>query len=174
MQALIDRVRIAAPVLDKHGLLSAKQLDGTLAALRKEVSDNAQGFTSVSRIRVKFGELLPALADDVLIPLTGLLIDGAPAATFQQLNVFEKTGKLRGVIKRKYRRPNTASGGPSTENGFISGVMLTSGTHLDESAPFGLSQGSYYLRWSEIKDRVAFEISAEKLSEDAGLERSRW
>lgn len=118
-------------------------------------------------MKVTFEELfqLGAGNDDKLIPIlaSDALLDLAPRTSLEGLTLLGKQGEVKGTIARKYMEK---------------GLYGTTWTKLDyrdkdgkTQTAGGLSLDAVTLRWKDVKDRVADDMSEAKAREDLELTR---
>lgn len=107
--------------------------------------------------------------DDKLFPLSryNWLLDLAANHTFEGLTLLGKQGEEKGRFKTKV-----------VVNGFygynfISSLLRYEDKEDKERLAWGIAEDAYTLRWKDLKQRIADDMSEEKALEDIRLERDK-
>lgn len=146
-----------------HGLTEAK-----IALQQQEQGGKAEvppGSSELLGLQLKFKDIFGVRDDELLMPLTSALALYAPESSFAGLTVYGKHREIKtriiGKMKIWYSGVSTYSIGESyyatafeTEKGY----MRPGGNEI-------------LLRWGDIKDKLAFDMSDGKLEEDAAMQR---
>lgn len=121
-------------------------------------------------MKVTFQELfaLGPEDDDKLVPIIShaALLAMAPRATFEGMTLLGKQGEAKGPTTRKFKERVASQFGSiladRLEYKDVKGSVKTAG---------GWSYDAVTLRWKDVKNRVADEVSDAKAAEDLDLER---
>jgi hypothetical protein len=134
-------------------------------------------------IKVTFQDIfqLTSQDDDKLIPILSYytMLANSPSATFEGLSLYGKDGELKGAITRKYivstadyptSWVNAGSAGRSRFS-FVDALEYKDPKTGKLEIASGNASDAVNLRWADIKDRIADDMSEEKASEDRRLVR---
>ncbi|MDA2925553.1 hypothetical protein MYX65_13050, partial [Acidobacteria bacterium AH-259-L09] len=127
-------------------------------------------------MKVTFQELfqLGPEDDDKLLPIVSHrgLLAMAPSASFEGLTLLGKKGEVKGTITGKKKHP-----GESTLFGLklpVHGLQYKDPEGKLVTSKIKWGQDAYTIRWKDIKDRIADEMSEAKAIENLRLERDWW
>jgi hypothetical protein len=137
-------------------------------------------------VKVSFQEIfqLSARDDEKLIPILSYMemLSNAPSATFEGLTLYGKEGEVKGTITRKYTvstmdYPVTWANAGVLRRGYF--VFVDALEYKDpKSGKLEIARGNAYdavnLRWKDIKNRNADDMSEEKAAEDRRLLREAY
>ena len=139
-------------------------------------------------VKVSFEEIyrLGDLNDDKLVPILShpSILDSAPGSTFEGLTLYGKDGEVKGTITRKYTvstkdYPSTYSTRLAQQHGtfvpgyfnFVDALEYKDSKNGDLEMARGNAPDAVNLRWGDIKNRLADDISQEKTIGDMKLLR---
>lgn len=191
VQAIIRNVRASQFVLKDGNRIDYKQVHGLILAMRDssrraladykialqqaeqgEKAEPASGSEELLNLRVRFREIFPDASDDLLFPLDEAVVVYAPESSFAGLSVYGRHGELKGRIVGKQKEWNTTHG--SGFSGFtpIDGTRYWTILTTDDKRLYGNAWriDANNVKWGDIKNRIAFEVSERKSGEDRKLE----
>jgi hypothetical protein len=120
-------------------------------------------------MKTTFQELygLAAADDDKLLPILSYqaMVRAMPQSTLAGLTLLGKHGEVKGTQVRKYAVKTLLA------DQVVYHLEYVDATGKKKNTLMGLSYDAFTLRWKDIKDRVADEVSAAKEIEDLQLER---
>jgi hypothetical protein len=125
-----------------------------------------EGSSELLSMKVRFTEILPAMNDDTLIPVTPEFLEYAPESTFAGITAYGKHGEVKGRLTGKYKVWHSGVSTYSSGHSYYTDGLFTDAGVLD----MGLSADAITVKWGEIKNRIAFEHSDEKEQEDSAME----
>ncbi len=129
-------------------------------------------------MRVSFQELfaLGSEHDDKLMPIIASqwLVSAAPSATFEGLTLRGKKGEVKGVVKRKFTVRGYDAEGVERIAGYRAYIDRLE--YEDEKGNLRVARNKYSwdaftVRWGDIKQRVADDMTVAKAIEDLRLDR---
>jgi len=189
-QTLLERMKRHKPTLrgDKPGqqrvkwewydsvvgrfLFEKTNLLGELSAGEKFLLREQWVFNTM---KVTFQELfdLSPEDDDKLLPILSHdgLLTSAPSATFEGLTLYGKQGELKGPVTRKYWAPVYLTVGFSRRVIRFEPALEYKNEKGELKIAGGLSDDAFNVRWKDIKNRIADEVSEEKTAENRKLIR---
>ncbi len=102
--------------------------------------------------------------DDKLLPILSHagVLQAMPAASMVGVTLLGKQGEVKGPCIRKYKRRDAYGTHEQLEYRDKDGKLQTAG---------GLSYDAFTVRWKDIKDKVADDMSEAKATEDLKMER---
>ena len=129
---------------------------------------------------------LPADDDDKLLPIlshAGLLA-AAPSAAFEGLTLYGKDGELKGVVARKYLASEAdvplslterigRGNVPRSRYVFVD-VLEYKNQKGELEIARGVADDAFNVRWKDLKNRPADDMSEEKAREDLRLLRDAY
>lgn len=135
------------------------------ALQRPEQDGKMEGPFSCSGLRglqLSFGEIFAVTDDNLLIPVTMNLANFAPESTFVGLIAYDKRGNAKARItgKRLEWRPGFTYYLRAPEPGYFTLYFRTDKGRLRPS------KNAIMLRWADVKDRIAYDLSDNKRQED--------
>jgi hypothetical protein len=129
-------------------------------------------------MRVTFQELfaLDSEHDDKLMPIIASqwLVSTAPSATFEGLTLRGKKGEVKGVVKRKFTVRGYDAEGLERIAGYRAYIDRLE--YENEKGNLRVAKSKYSwdaftVRWGDIKQRVADDMTVAKAIEDLRLDR---
>jgi len=123
------------------------------------------GLAEMQSIQVRFDELYSDLPGDTLFPLTNSNIVYAPESTFAGLIVYDSHGKQEARLIGKAKRWEA---GASNRPGHVNvgqgnyETVLVNDAHEVASTPAHI----VYAKWRDIKGKIAFDGTKEKIAQD--------
>jgi hypothetical protein len=167
IEDILLKVRVDEWALKDNNQIDSKQVARTLGSLKTAVlrlmtdarvalqqrEQGAQvepppGFSELFGLQLKYFEIFPNKEDDFFFPLTEEVITMAPESTFAGLVAHDRKGKVVGRIVEKLMRWNEFQ-------------LRTDANRICIVC---------FVRWGEIKNKIAYDISDQKLEEDRRLE----
>lgn len=188
VQTIIRNVRASQFVLKDGDRIDHKQVHDLILAMRDslkhgladykialqqaeqgEEPDVAPGSEELLNLRVRFREIFPDASDNLLFPLDEAVVVYAPESSFAGLSVYGRHGELKGRIVEKQKKWNTilSSGFISIDGTRYWTILLTDDKRLDGTDH---RTDANNVKWGDIKNRIAFELSERKSGEDRKLE----
>jgi hypothetical protein len=138
----------------------------------------------VSRnVKVTFQDIfqLTSEADDKLVPILAYytMLSNSPSSTYEGLTLYGKDGELKGAITRKYTVSTSDYPRTWANAGVLPRNLYTFVDALEYNDPktgkveiaSGNAPDAVNLRWKDIKNRVADDMSEGKATEDRRLLR---
>ena len=111
--------------------------------------------------------------DDKLLPILSHdgLLTSAPSATFEGLTLYGKQGELKGPVTRKYWAPVYLTVGFSRRVIRFEPALEYKNEKGELKIAGGVTYDAFNVRWKDIKNRIADEVSEEKTAENRKLIR---
>jgi len=111
--------------------------------------------------------------DDKLLPILSHLglLTSAPSVTFEGLTLYGKQGELKGPVTRKYWAPIYVTVGYSTRVIGFEPALEYKNEKGELKKAGGVADDAFNVRWKDIKNRIADEVSEEKAAENRKLLR---
>jgi hypothetical protein len=157
--------------LDQILITMNGELERTLSDLRlREQSGEAKGSNQALQdcwdLQLKFNEIFPVTDDEVLIPVTQTLASLAPASTFTGLTAYGRHHEVKArIIAKRLEMCCNSNLLPSliTSKPYYKPYFQTDRGH---AYPY---KNEILLRWADVKDKIAYDLSENKAQEDLQL-----
>jgi len=134
-------------------------------------------------VKVTFQDIfrLASQDDEKLVPILSYytMLSNSPSSTFEGLSLYGKDGELKGTITRKYTvatsdYPTTWANAGSTARSryvFVDALEYKDPKTGKLEIASGNTSDAVNVRWKDIKNRIADDMSEEKATEDRRLFR---
>jgi len=132
------------------------------------IAEVPSGSSELIGLQLRYREIFSITNDDMLFPLTDVVVLLAPESTFAGLNLYGKHGETKTRItgKSKFWYSGVSSYSSSLgSSGYSTCLQTDAGTICP-------GDDGNLVRWRDIKDKIAFDTSRKKLDEDTEMERS--
>ncbi|MFZ3266859.1 MAG: hypothetical protein WA172_22835 [Terriglobales bacterium] len=142
--------------------------DAKIALQQQEQGGKAvvpAGSSELLGLQLKFKDIFALTDENLLVPVTPALAYSAPESTFAGLTVYGKHREVKTRITGKRKVWHSGVTTYSSGQSYYDTLLETDGKLM---RPL---MNEVLLRWGEIKDKIAFDVSDKKLEEDSNMER---
>jgi hypothetical protein len=144
--------------------------DSKVALQQNEQGQNVEvpeGSSELYDVRLKFRELFNVTDDNILLPITAEIALRAPESTFAGITVYGKKLEVKGRITGKYKEWHSGVSQYSSGGSYYTEHFEIEG----RSSRLSPVANEILVRWGDIKDKIAFDMSDKKYDEDREMER---
>jgi hypothetical protein len=154
--------KLFSSLLDSYGKAVT---DAKVAMQQREQGTDVQvppGSSELIGLQLRYSEVLNVSDDQMLVPFNRFMVSLAPESTFAGLTIYGKHGEVKTRATGKSKSWSAGYSGEhssyitrlTTDRGFIAPML-----------------NDVMFRWGDIKDKIAFDFSQQKMNEDSDLER---
>jgi len=123
------------------------------------------GSSELVGLQLRFGEIFGVSDDELLVPVTPVIASLAPESTFSGLSVYGKHRELKTRITGKVKVWQSGVSSYSVGESHYDTLLRT------DRGPMHPLMNEVLVRWGDIKDKIALDLSDKKLEEDSDMER---
>ena len=164
----LDFQEVEQTMVSLNAALLKALTDAKIALQQQEQGGKAvvpAGSSELLELQLKFKDIFPITDENLLVPVTPALAYSVPESSFAGLIVYgkhrEAKTRISGKAKVWHSGVSTYSSGHSYYDTFLE-------TDKGRMHP---TMNGVLLRWGDIKDKIAFDVSSKKLEEDSDMER---